>query len=135
MLVEAKSWPGEMRSRFSGTHPGSRRRILARLAETRAWLGVGETPAPAWRDRYYQSANRFAHLRWFTELVGERAWLANVYFLDDPDKPTTRAAWEKALDDAERELGLSGVPVPNSGRVFLPAGERAELLAPRDGAA
>ena len=130
VLVEAKSWPGEMRSRFAGTHPDSRRRILARLAETRAWLGIGEAYAPAWQDRYYQSANRFAHLRFFTELLGERAWLANVYFLDDPDKPTTRAAWKTALDDAERELGLAGVTVPNSGRIFLPAGERAELLAP-----
>lgn len=122
-------------SRFAGTHPDSRQRIAARLAETRAWLGVDEAHATAWRDRYYQAANRFAHLRWFTELLGERAWLANVYFLDDPDKPTTRAEWDTALDDADRELGLTGVTMPNSARVFLPAGERVQLMASRDGAA
>ena len=130
VLVEGKSWPGEMRSKLAATEP-SRTRIIKRLAETRARLGVGDEHADAWRDRYYQAANRYAYLSWFCDALGERAWLANIYFVNDPAEPTSRKEWEEALAEAEEELGLARVNVPHAGRVFLPAGTRAELLAPR----
>lgn len=131
VLVEAKSWPGEMRSRTAASD-ASRQRISERLSETREWLGVSEEHATAWLERHYQAANRYAHLRWFVDVLGERAWLANVYFLEDRDKSTSREVWDAAIDDAERALGLAGVAVPNSGRVFLKAGEHAELRAPAE---
>ncbi len=96
-------------------------------------LGVSEEHASAWLERYYQAANRYAHLRWFLDVLTERAWLANIYFLDDPDKRTSRREWDAAIADAEEELGLAGVTVPTAGRVFLLAGERAELVAPPTG--
>lgn len=129
VLVEAKSWPGEMRSKTAASE-ASRERIAERLSETRRWLGVSERHASAWLERYYQAANRYAHLRWFLDVLFEPAWLANTYILDDPDKRTSRRDWDAAIADAEEELGLAGVTVPNAGRVFLTAGERAEFLAP-----
>lgn len=128
VLVEAKSWPGEMRSRTTASE-ASRKRIAERLSETRHWLGIGEEHAQAWLERYYQAANRYAYLRWFVDVLGERAWLANIFFIDDPDKPTSRASWDTAIAEAATELGLEGLAVPNTWRVFLPAGERDELLA------
>lgn len=129
VLAEAKSWPGEMKSKTAAS-AASRKRIAARLSETREWLGVGEEHATAWLASYYQAANRYAHLRWFLDVLNERAWLANIYFVADPAKPTTRAVWETAIAGAEEVLGLADVTVPNAGRVFLPAGERTELLVP-----
>jgi hypothetical protein len=128
VLAEAKSWPGELKSKTAAT-AASRKRIAARLRETRQWLGVGEQHAMAWLESYYQAANRYAHLRWFLDVLCENAWLANIYFVADPAKPTSRAAWDAAIIGAGTELGLTGITVPNSGRVFLSAGERTELLA------
>jgi hypothetical protein len=128
ILVEAKSWPGEMRSKISAGEP-SRKRIASRLGETRQRLGVSEDHATAWLERSYQAANRFSHLSWLLDVLGEDAWLVNIYFLHDPEQPTSRAEWDAALDVAEKDLGMESVTVPNSGRVFLEAGEREELLA------
>ena len=128
LLVEAKSWPGEMRSKISASEP-SRTRIAGRLSDTRHWLGVSEDYAKPWLERSYQAANRFSHLSWLLDILGENAWLVNIYFINDPGQPTSREDWDTALEAAEGELGLEGVTVPNSGRVFLEAGEREELLA------
>jgi hypothetical protein len=128
VLVEGKSYPGEMRSRLAAKNPVSRHRILARLAEARAWLRVSEDHADAWSERYYQAANRIAFLYWFHDVLDERAWLANVCFLDDPDYPTTKQRWDKALPKVERALGLEAVHVPGKGGIFLIAGRRDELL-------
>lgn len=129
VLVEAKSWPGEMRSRITAT-ADSAEVIERRLQETRAWLGVAEDRASVWSGRYYQYANRLAYLRWFLDVLGERAWLLNLYVLCDPDAPTDQAAWTAALAAADAELGLADGPVPNAGRAFVSGGKRAELLAP-----
>jgi hypothetical protein len=118
-----------MRSKIAAGE-ASRKRITERLRETREWLGVSEEYATAWLEVSYQAANRYAHLRWFLDVLNENAWLVNVYFVDDPDKPTSRTTWDTALDEPEKALGLAGVTVPNSGRVFLEAGTFAELLAP-----
>lgn len=100
------------------------------MTEARAWLDVPLDHAAAWSDRYYQAANRIAFLHWFREILGERAWLANIYFLDDPDHPTTKQAWDRALAGADGALGLQTVDVPGEGRAFLDAGKRDELLRP-----
>lgn len=130
VLVEAKSWPGEMSSRMTASED-SAKRIRPRLQQTREWLGVSETFRSAWEEELYQYANRLAHLRWFLDVLDdEQAWLLNVYFLADPDAATTQPEWDNALADAEGDLGLAGVEVPSSGRAFLKAGAREELLAP-----
>jgi hypothetical protein len=98
------------------------------LAEARAWLNVSDHYADAWSERYYQAANRIAFLHWYQEILHERAWLASVYFLNDPDYPTTKRAWDKALSKFDCALGLEAVRVPGEGHIFLEAGKRDELL-------
>ena len=67
----------------------------------------------------------------FREEVGIPAWLANVYFLDDPDSATTREEWRVALDQVKAELGLTGVAIPDAAELFLEAKERRELVGER----
>ncbi|MFN8133345.1 MAG: hypothetical protein U0R70_17515 [Solirubrobacteraceae bacterium] len=129
VFVEGKSYPAEMRSRLTAK-PESRRRILARLAEARAWLGVPDTYAVAWSERYYQAANRIAHIYFFHEVLGERAWMLNLCFVNDADHPTSRGEWDAGLAIAEGDLGITGLQLPGHGRAFLAAGTRAELLRP-----
>jgi hypothetical protein len=78
--------------------------------------------------RLSQTANRLAHLYWLRELVGVRAWLAHLLFVDDPHGPTSRDQWIAATDSANEELGLAGVVVPHAGHALLEARDRAELL-------
>ena len=149
MLVEAKSYPAEFRDVGGGTAAEDSRRdlIARRLAETRQWLGVDENVpvAERWLGDYYQSANRFATLRFFRAFTVNNwkeqptdAWLVNVYFVDDQShvdakRATSRAVWDTKIAEAEEELGLAGKPVPHSGRVFLKAGNYEELVAATGG--
>jgi len=130
VLVEAKSYPAEIYGSGCQASPRSRKKIEAALRKTKAWLGVPEDID--WTGPLYQSANRFAHLYFFREEVGIPAWLVNVYFLDDPDSPTTREEWRVALDQVKAELGLSNIVVPHAAELFLEARERRELAGEPD---
>jgi hypothetical protein len=134
VLVEAKAYPGEFRDTGGGTAAEGERlkRIRQRLQETRAWLDVPESPdrARIWLGELYQSANRFACLRFFRAVLQPEvpAWLLNIYFVNDPTyRPTPRMDWEKALGVAESDLGLAR-SVAHSGRAFLEGRPRQELV-------
>ncbi len=131
VLVEAKSYPGEI----CGTRCGAKRRSLemieAALDQTKRSLGVAEDVD--WKGPLYQSANRLAHLYFFRrEKVGVPAWLVNIYFLRDPHCPTRIEEWEEALPQVKEKLGLTGVDVPDTGSLFLEARDRRELIGPID---
>ncbi len=140
VLIEAKSHPNEFWPKSGGSKAGedSIGRIHDRLRQTRKWLGVEESPdvVEQWEGRLYQSANRFATLRFFQEFVDPPvpAWLLNLYFLNDtthtnPKLATSRAQWDEKLPKAEEVLGLGDKEVPHSGRAFLEAGTYEELVA------
>jgi hypothetical protein len=142
VLVEAKSYPGELRPKSGRSMAGGERLTLIkqRLAETRAWLGVPERREVVkhWEGDLYQSANRYAVLRFFRDVVGIPAWLLNVYFVDDAthtarSRATSKAAWKPVLRQAEADLGLDGIRVEHAGRAFLPAGRYDELVAATGG--
>lgn len=78
--------------------------------------------------RLYQMSNRLAHLYWLRSVLGGRAWLVHLLFVDDPHGPTTRDEWTAAMEGANEELGLAATAVPHVGHVLLPARERDELL-------
>jgi hypothetical protein len=140
VLVEAKSYPQEFRDRRGTRAGGDRRDLIAkRLAEARHWLGVEEIEelADRWLGEFFQSANRFATLRFFRHYDHlkplESACLVNIYFVDDqthltPKSATSRQAWDAAIVQAEQDLGLAGTDVEHSGRVFLDAETYAELV-------
>jgi hypothetical protein len=144
VLVEAKSYPGEFRPKSGGTRAeGDRLKLIERrLRETREWLGVPETPelAKLWLGPLYQSANRFATLRFFGSFCDPPAdtWLLNLYFVNDTTHTnkklaTSQEQWEKELPGAERDLGLEGKEVRHSGRAYVRGGTYDELVAATGG--
>ena len=129
ILLEAKSYPDEMRSGGCGaTDEKSIRMIKDGLAQTKRWLGVGDEPN--WLGSLYQSANRLAHLYFFREVLKIPAWMVNVCFVGDSREPTSRPKWDEALEDVKKDLGLEGRAIPHIADIFLPAQDRAELVGP-----
>lgn len=122
LLVEAKAHPDELESSCGAKDQISIRTINVALDATKSWLGVDASSD--WFTRYYQTANRLAHLYFLREIAKVPAWLANVYFVEDiSHKPTTRAAWDKEIGEVEKHLGLARISVPCVGKVFLSAKE------------
>ena len=119
LLVEAKSHAAEMHSTCGAESPASLAKIHAALAATKQWLGV---PLEAdWLTDFYQLANRYAHLYFLTKVLVHDAWLVNIYFLNDPYKPTTREQWSTALSEVHSRLRLPTEPLPNVVDLFLDA--------------
>ena len=118
LLVEAKSHVSEIESGGCQASIGSRRAIEKALEATRNWLGV--STGGDWTGKFYQCANRYAHLYFLTQIARVPAYLINVYFIEDPCKPTSRAEWDLGIADVRLELRVSGV-VPFSAAVFLKA--------------
>lgn len=106
LLVEAKANIPEIVSPGTGAE-GERRALLERsLAEVKLFLGVD--PRIPWSGKFYQYANRLAHLYFLREVNGQDAYLAFVYFTGDPDVdgPKTVAEWKAALLVAKSALGV-----------------------------
>ena len=120
LLVEGKSYPGELRSRMAAENAKSVARIRSAIAYTQASLGLEADP-DRWTRSYYQSANRYAHLQFLRD-ESVNAWLVHVLFLNDATFiGATQTAWETALPAVERELGIDEIEIPHAGHVFLPA--------------
>jgi hypothetical protein len=118
LLIEAKSHVAEIFGNGCGAEaPSSVKKIEQAIAATKQWLHVGHQVD--WKGPLYQSANRIAHLYFFTEILGVEAWLVNVYFTDDPHSPTSRTGWQGGIADVKKSLGIS--EVPHFADVFLPA--------------
>jgi hypothetical protein len=130
VLVEGKSYPGEVYGGGCQACPRSRERIQRALDQTKRRLGVSS--AANWTGPLYQSANRLAHLYFFREVVNVPAWLVGLYFLNDPHSPATREDWKVALSDVKAELGLVPGGVPDVVELFLETRGRSELTAPKN---
>lgn len=129
VLVEAKSYPGEMQTKCSAGKE-SKPRIREAIEATRRWLGVQAAgKKDPWIDSYYQLANRLAHLYFFREIAGVPAWLVSLCFENDPHRRTDRSAWEKGLADARQALSLADTSIPHYAEVTLPAVQHADAAA------
>jgi hypothetical protein len=119
-LVEAKSHVPEIYGNgCEAKADSSIEKINRGIAATKKWLHVGQQAD--WKGPLYQSANRLAHLYFFTEILRIEAWLVNVYFIDDRSilTPTSRTMWESGIADVKKSLGIG--EVPRCADVFLPA--------------
>ncbi|MFC1812863.1 hypothetical protein ACFL03_09230 [Thermodesulfobacteriota bacterium] len=130
LLIEAKSRPPEIYGPKCRASLKSRRKIEVSLEKTKQWLGI--SAEADWTGRLYQSANRLAHLFFLRKIVKIPAWLANIYFLNDPHSPTIRGEWQAALSNTKKELGLNDIIVPHTADLFLEAYNRRELLRPNE---
>jgi hypothetical protein len=105
VLVEAKAHLTELIS-------GGTRALEPAATLIRASLqGVRDRLAPGsdadWSSRYYQYANRLAHLCFLRDR-GVDAHLAFVYFFNAPGMrgPTSAGGWQAAIETVEKHLGL-----------------------------
>ena len=118
LLVEAKSSVNEVEDLGCRAPATSIPLILDAFLETREWLGAEETPA--WLGPLYQTANRLAHLHFLRNRLGVPTWLVQVYFLNDPIGPESRADWLPVIAGVQARLGLRSRP-PFTLDIFLPA--------------
>ena len=118
LLVEAKSELDEFEGTGCRAAGEDRAAILEAFGKTQQWLGA--QPTPAWTGPLYRSANRLAHLCFLRTRTAVGAWLVQVYFLNDPIGPSSRADWLPAIASSHARLGLRNRP-PYTLEVFLPA--------------
>ena len=113
LLIEAKAHVGELASSCAAG-PECRLIIERSLADAKQHYGA---PADAdWTSRFYQYANRLAHLKFLRDR-GIEAHLVIVYFINDAEMrgPESLADWAPVLDECcdrlglERERGISAV--------------------------
>jgi hypothetical protein len=109
VLVEAKAHVTELVSKCAAG-ARSRAKIDVALQETAEFLGAEVTSA--WTDRYYQYANRLAHLMFLKNAMAGDVRLLMVYFTGDDDMggPTSKAEWQPALATMYESLGLPEAP-------------------------
>jgi hypothetical protein len=105
LLMEAKAHVGELVSRCEAVAPASLAKIEAAFDTTREALGA--TKSDEWMTRYYQYANRLAHLH-FLRAHGVNAQLVLVCFVGDSDMPgpNSRADFEHGVSEVRRSLGI-----------------------------
>lgn len=104
VLVEAKAHLPEFESPPSAAGPTSRARIAQAFAQVQEGLGLAPSD---WSQRFYQYANRLAHL-WWLRAQGVEAHLLLAGFLGDTDLagPATPEPWRAAYARADATLGL-----------------------------
>ena len=130
LLVEAKSHIPEIYGSGCTARETSLEKIRRSLDLTKTWMNV--EPSTDWLANFsyktangsaegslYQAANRLAHLFFFREVLKIPAWLVNVYFMDDPHRPTSLSAWTPAIRMVKGDLGVENVTF--SVDLFLPA--------------
>lgn len=117
LLVEAKSHIPEMRSQGCHASEPSLAKIQRALHDAKRWAKAD--PMADWTGPLYQAANRIAHLYFLRQRLGRPCFLIHLYFVNDPYRPTSQAAWNQRLDTAHQELGLSA-SVSGLVEVFLP---------------
>ena len=124
VLVEAKAHIPELFSSPSlAKNETSCRKIESALAETKRWLRA--RPGLDWSERFYQYANRLAHLYFLREVNGLNAHLVFLYFVGDRERkgPTDPREWEAATAVLHEALGIRGRKVPGMHHLYVDVGE------------
>ena len=106
ILVEAKAHLDEIFSTPTQAGEASKQKIQLALKETENYLGVKSTCD--WSGRFYQYANRLAHLYLLHAVNHVDAYMVFVYFVGDAEMggPKTDGEWRAAIKVLEGALGL-----------------------------
>lgn len=106
-LLEAKAHIGEMVSPASRASEASRAKIGEALRAVQREIAPGADEVD-WTGRFYQYANRLAHLHFLRQQNGIPAHLVLVYFLNaaDVNGPSEQAEYEGAIHVIEHYLGV-----------------------------
>jgi len=124
VLVEAKAHVGELFSDASqASNPQSRRMIKEALDRTMS--AYGAKPGLDWMQRFYQYANRLAHLYLLREVNGIDAHLVFLYFVNDREMkgPGNEGEWRIAIQVLHEAMGLRGRVPPGVHDLFVDVSE------------
>jgi len=130
LFVEAKAHIAEMVSPPTKAMGSSRTRIEKSLAEARRYYAP-RTSAD-WAARFYQYANRLAHLFLVRHVNRLNAHLVFLYFVNAPDVPVsaTEGEWRGAIQLLHASLGLRAEHVdPYVHDLFVDVGPLAAAVA------
>lgn len=107
ILIEAKANIQEIVSPATGAGENSKAIIDKALSETKKFLNL--TNDIDWSGKFYQYANRLAHLYFLRVKCNKPTFLVNIYFIGDDtvSGPKTKQEWETAIKDLHTCLGLS----------------------------
>lgn len=107
LIAEAKSRINELRSSGTASTGKSAQLIRRSLDETKKYMGVDSSIEWA-TSRYYQYANRLAHLYLLRVLNELPAYLITLYFLNDEEMngPSEISEWKSAIAEEEEALGI-----------------------------
>lgn len=115
ILVEAKSHIHELspsgdKGDCRAKDPASMERIRESLKATKSFFGSRNEND--WTKKYYQYANRLAHVYWFRVLNGIDTHLVYVYFINDFEMkgPQSIVEWESEIARVHAYLGLNTLP-------------------------
>jgi len=106
-LVEAKANIPELKSPATRATGNSKILIDKSIRELKAYLNVQNSVD--WTDTFYQYTNRMAHLYFLREKLKKKAYLVNIYFINDksvPNSPTTEKRWIDEIQDMKQYLGI-----------------------------
>lgn len=103
-IVEAKANIPELVSTPSGAGHVSKLIIEDSFSELKEYLNV--TDQVDWTGKFYQYANRLAHLYFLRVRNGIPAYLLFVYFINDQsvEGPSTKGKWEGAIETMEKYM-------------------------------
>ena len=108
ILVEAKANLPEIISSSSGAKSVPSQLLIRKsLEETKAYLEFKNDID--WSGKYYQYANRLAHLYYLRVKRGIPAFLLNIYFVGDisVNGPKSEQEWHVAIQELNTHLGLT----------------------------
>jgi hypothetical protein len=107
ILVEAKANIRELVTPPTGAANESKMKIDNALKLTKSFLD--KTNDIDWSGKYYQYANRLAHLYFLRRICERQAYLVNIYFIGDTDVfgPKTQQEWEFAIAKLNTHLGIA----------------------------
>ena len=127
VLVEAKSYPQEMKGSGCRATGASLKQIQKALRAAQKWLSVPESAD--WYGPLYQFANRLSHVYFLRERHGIPTWLVNLCMVDDPTwKATSERGWVTHMIGMREQLGFSHRPIPWVADVFQLGRSRNELF-------
>lgn len=108
ILLEAKSHFNELGKPDSacGAKGKGLKKIESSLSIVKSALGVNIDCS--WLGKYYQYANRIAHLYWLNVAEQIPTWMVLLYFIGDHEQhgPNTVVEWKTKLTEMKTEMGL-----------------------------
>ena len=106
IILEAKAHVKEVEGPGCGARGKSRDTIIKSFTEAQKAMDIA--PNNRWLGKYYQYANRLAHLYFLLITQKIPSWLVFLYFVGDTEQsgPIKQEGWKEVLEEVKKDLAL-----------------------------